>query len=108
MLLRMLKAEDKNGCHLLSTLLLWKAAMTDICFSKYQISYINQSFTVAVSVTPGDCLNSQAALKAQVLSCKIKSNSPAVTTLKTFSLQFLFQKRKKKRKKKKKPQQPAT
>lgn len=90
--------QDKNGCRLLSTILLWKAAMTDICFSKYQISYMNQSFTVSVSVTPGDCLYSQAALKAQVLGCKIKSNSPAITTLKMFTLQFLlfffFKKRK--------------
>lgn len=86
----MLKAEDKNGCRLLSTILLRKAAMTDICFSKYQIGYINQSFTVSVSVTPGDCLYSQAALKAHVLSCKIKSNSPAITTLKILPLQLLF------------------
>ena len=97
-LLCLSKAKGKNGCHLLSTTLLWKAAMTDICFSKHQISYINQSFTVSVSATPGDGLYSQAALKAQVLSCKIKSKSPAITMLKYWSSQFLFFFLKKKKK----------
>lgn len=47
--------------------------MRDVCFSKYQITYIKQSFSVSVSVTPRDC---PCSVEAHILSCKIKSNSP--------------------------------